>query len=215
MAQQCILPPASGSNVENLGQECNNGHRNNPLDFNGGVETAAVDPPAGASGSIPGASKVGKRSNFGLKKAAFHRRLLPAGLAEKLSSLKPVKATASKSANAEARSVEGDGNSIGIGLIEGEDMDPTEGDGIRPAENNDNGGDNGTDKGVEQVSGVSLMPESSRVGPRIPEIRIALEEFFTASLTFQPFEGARVIPDIFVTNYDDEGPTSLVIQRKT
>ncbi len=100
--------------------------------------------------------------------------------------MKPVKATASKSANAEARSVEGDG----IGLIEGEDMDPIEGDGIRPAENNDNGGNNGTDKGVEQASGIGLMPESSRVGPRTPEIHIVLEEFFTAWLIFQPFEGA-------------------------
>ncbi len=114
----------------------------------------------------------------------------PLELAEKLSSLKPVKATASKSANAEARSVRGDGNSIGISLIEGEDMDPIEGDGVRPAENNENGGDDGTDKGVEQASGVGLMPESSGVGPRTQEIRIALEEFFAASLTFQPFKGA-------------------------
>ncbi len=44
MAQQRISPPASGSNVENLGQEGNNSCRNNPLDLNGGVKTANVDP---------------------------------------------------------------------------------------------------------------------------------------------------------------------------
>ncbi len=148
------------------------------------------------------------------RKPPFVVGCYPLELAKKLSSLKPVKATASKSANAEARSVEGDGNSIGIGLIEGEDMDPIEGDGIRPAENNDNGGDDGIDEGIEQVSGVGLMPESSGVGPRTPEIRITLEEFFTASLTFQPFKGTQVIPDIFVTNYDDEGPTSLVRKKQ-
>jgi hypothetical protein len=205
MAQQRISPPASGGNVENLGQEGNNSRLNNPLDLNGGVETANVDPWRELLEVYRERQKLEKEAISAERKPPFIVGHYPLEQAEKLSSLMPVKATASKSANAEARSVEGDGNSISIGLIEGEEMDPIEGDGIRPAENNNNGGDNGTDEGVEQASGVGLMPELRGVGPRTPEIHIALEEYFAASLTFQPFEVTRVILNIFDTNYDDEG----------
>ncbi len=78
------------------------------------------------------------------------------------------------------------------GLIEGQagDIGLIAGDGIRPAQNSDNGGDDSTDKGVaEKASGVGPMLESSGVAVACtPANPITLDTFFVGS-AFDQFQG--------------------------